>query len=368
MKKRFIEKLKKYKGDEYTLEGDYTPKGKLKLRHKVCNNIWEVLGNNVFKRNCSFCNKYNKSSICSKFERLLIENNTCFKTEVTFEGCRDRQKLPFDYGIYDCNDNLLFLVEIDGEQHFKETGYTKGGLEAVKRRDNIKNNFCKNIGVVLYRIPYNKEDKIINIFDDIMKNIVGCCENNYLGYISKSIITQQLAESIRIEYLKEDNSIRKLTKIFNISQPTIAKVIYYQYFPEIRLDIKEAVLRKARNMKPKSRKIKDLTEYEIEEAKNMKQQRMSYTHIGKRFNVCRKELKKLISDFDIGFDSTKGIPHRLTDKTSGEIWEAMSLTKLGDISPVKYNTLCKIKNNTASKKTLNKYKIEIIVNKQLKDL
>ena len=58
-------------------------------------------------------------------------------------------------------------VEYDGEQHFKEVSVWGGekGLKERIRRDFIKDEFCRNNKIKLFRISYldNIEEKIKEI-------------------------------------------------------------------------------------------------------------------------------------------------------------------------------------------------------------
>lgn len=102
-------------------------------------------------------------------EKILIENNINFKSQYIFEDCKYKDVLKFDFAIFNCYDNLLFLCEYDGEQHFRSVGFWGGvdEFENVKKRDNIKNKYCKMHNIELLRLPYtptNSEikDKILN--------------------------------------------------------------------------------------------------------------------------------------------------------------------------------------------------------------
>ena len=82
--------------------------------------------------------------------------NISFVQEKSFETCINsvtKRKFRFDFYI----DNL-YLLEYDGEQHFKESSLFGGKEEFEKRKeyDNYKNSWCEENGIPLIRIPYNK--------------------------------------------------------------------------------------------------------------------------------------------------------------------------------------------------------------------
>ena len=82
----------------------------------------------------------------------------------------ERNKLRFDFGIIE-NNTLSYLIEYDGEQHFKPIcfggSYTKEELQERfrirKLKDEIKNEYCKTNNIKLLRIPYTEFDNIEHI-------------------------------------------------------------------------------------------------------------------------------------------------------------------------------------------------------------
>ena len=55
------------------------------------------------------------------------------------------------------------MIEYDGEQHFKYSNKgwnTKEHFEKVKKRDELKNEYCKEKGIPLIRIPYTQYEDL----------------------------------------------------------------------------------------------------------------------------------------------------------------------------------------------------------------
>ena len=65
----------------------------------------------------------------------------------------------FDFAIIN-NGNLAGLLEYDGIQHFRGWGSSKEDLENIKRRDKIKNDYCKEKNIPLVRITYREYSNI----------------------------------------------------------------------------------------------------------------------------------------------------------------------------------------------------------------
>lgn len=101
-----------------------------------------------------------------KISSILQKNNIFFKQEYSFQNCRTEKGYlcRFDFAIFDENNNLKYLIEYDGKQHFEEGFFN---LSKNKMRDKIKNDYCLSHNIPLYRIPYTDLSKI-NYFSDIL--------------------------------------------------------------------------------------------------------------------------------------------------------------------------------------------------------
>ena len=70
--------------------------------------------------------------------------------------------LLFDFAIFDKNNNLLCLIEYQGDIHFKSTGgwNTQESLIERQKRDLIKRQYCKKNNIRLIEILYTDYNKI----------------------------------------------------------------------------------------------------------------------------------------------------------------------------------------------------------------
>ena len=90
-------------------------------------------------------------------------HNYFFIKEYQFNDCifpDTQQKAKFDFYV-----NNKYIIEFDGEQHYKETPFF-GELEKIRYRDNIKNNYCIIHNIPIIRIPYSHIDNIV--LDDLI--------------------------------------------------------------------------------------------------------------------------------------------------------------------------------------------------------
>ena len=94
-------------------------------------------------------------------KNILEENNVIFNQDIVFPQllAETGRKLRFDFILYNQNGSVNRFIEFDGNQH--QTGMWGGNWshletkEKIQERDLIKNNFCKQHGYTLIRLPYS---------------------------------------------------------------------------------------------------------------------------------------------------------------------------------------------------------------------
>lgn len=127
---------------------------------KIHNYYWKTRPNNILSGfGCPICSE---SKGEKSIRQWLIDNNIEFIAQKTFDDCKDKALLPFDFYLTKYN----YIIEYDGEQHYKPIEYF-GGEKAFLTRikhDEIKNDYCKDNGISLLRIPYyaNIEEELNN--------------------------------------------------------------------------------------------------------------------------------------------------------------------------------------------------------------
>ena len=111
---------------------------------------------------CKICKN---SSGENKITNFLIDNNIIFEREKRFKNCRNIYPLPFDFYLPKYN----YCIEYDGKQHFEKFWFEKNNsnLEIREKLDNIKNIYCQENNIKLYRIKYN--DNLIKKLTEILK-------------------------------------------------------------------------------------------------------------------------------------------------------------------------------------------------------
>ena len=160
---------KKCKERNYTflnfVNGTYkNNKSKLLLKCQK-NHIFEIRYANfvgTLNRGCSKCRDSKNEILISNY---LTNNNIKFERQKTFDDCKNKRLLYFDFYLPDYN----ICIEYDGKQHYEKIEYWSGedSLDIIQYRDNIKNKFCKNNDIILFRIKYN--ENVINKLKEFLQ-------------------------------------------------------------------------------------------------------------------------------------------------------------------------------------------------------
>lgn len=97
-----------------------------------------------------------------KISQILKENNILFKREFTFSDLKgESNNLRFDFAIFNNNNELKYLIEYQGEQHYKSVDFW-GGEDKFKQQqeyDRKKQEYCikKNIPLIIL----NKNNELL---------------------------------------------------------------------------------------------------------------------------------------------------------------------------------------------------------------
>lgn len=132
---------------------------------EAANNILK----NGYKRSCGCIKSLGEDII----EGILLQYKCNFQREFKFEDCISPKGVAyrFDFAVLDDNNNLKFLIEFDGRQHYSgpEADWKNTRtLDEIKAADDFKNSYCKQNNLILKRIPYWQISEIN--FDSLMDN------------------------------------------------------------------------------------------------------------------------------------------------------------------------------------------------------
>ena len=135
-----------------------------------CGNIKEFSTNDLTSHHVVSC-----GCMRSKGEKAIANflnaYHILFKQEYTFDDLIDKGKLRFDFAIFNKENQLICLIEFDGSQHYieEQSGYLAGQYNEIHRRDTLKNEYCLQNNIKLYRICYNEnlDTRLEEILNDI---------------------------------------------------------------------------------------------------------------------------------------------------------------------------------------------------------
>ena len=125
-------------------------------------------GNFIYVRTDQLTTGHTMSCGCadrSRGEKIIIElfkkNNIKYISEFSpkdFHFDDNPKSHPrFDFYLPDYNK----IIEFDGRQHYQPAGgFFEGQFDFIKERDQIKEQYCKEKGYILQRIPYWDINKI----------------------------------------------------------------------------------------------------------------------------------------------------------------------------------------------------------------
>lgn len=108
-----------------------------------------------------------------KIIKLLNSARVRYDREITVPRLTGKKGVPlrFDFGIYK-NNQLIILIEFDGEQHFHYTSHfnkTKSDFIYRCGCDRKKNEWALKNNIPLYRIPFWEIDNV-NSLTDLLNN------------------------------------------------------------------------------------------------------------------------------------------------------------------------------------------------------
>lgn len=106
-------------------------------------------------------------------EQYLKNKNIKYQKEYIFQNLKTDKNgfLRFDFAIFD-KEQLYCLIEFDGKQHYEATDnyrFNKEYLLNIQNNDNLKNNYCKEHNLKLYRISYQQIDFINTLLEKYIK-------------------------------------------------------------------------------------------------------------------------------------------------------------------------------------------------------
>ena len=123
-----------------------------------CGNICYITTNHLQTGNTQSCGCLQSHSLGEiEIEQLLKSNNIKYKKQYIFKEFPNKR---YDFAIFNEKQEIIKLIEFDGEQHYIETPFFKTTLKEQQEIDQQKNKFAEEKNIPLIRIPYWKRGNI----------------------------------------------------------------------------------------------------------------------------------------------------------------------------------------------------------------
>lgn len=125
-----------------------------------CGRILSVKSYNLRNGKSQSCGCINYSIGEKNIQLLLEKYKIPFISEYTQPSLNKKR---FDFAIINSQNQIIRLIEFDGQQHFTQkrgTWKEREPLQTIQSRDHEKNNWAKERNIPLVRIPYWERDNI----------------------------------------------------------------------------------------------------------------------------------------------------------------------------------------------------------------
>jgi hypothetical protein len=179
---KYVEEIsEKFGKDEYLILEPYiTCDTKLLTRHnceKCSHHEWRVSPTQLLNNTgCPVCRESRGEFAIRQY---LSKVDINFISQYEFTDLISDLKVPlkFDFALFNKDQELVMLLEYDGEQHFKwiKGLMSKSKYNRQKKHDKMKDDYCIKNNIPLLRIPYWDFDKIEDILEESLnsKNSIG---------------------------------------------------------------------------------------------------------------------------------------------------------------------------------------------------
>ncbi len=152
--KQFKQEIYDLVGNDYIFIEHYqNAKTKIKVKHNVCGNVYEVTPSGFLNgHRCPFCNVPKGELILNK---LLDTLNINYEYQKTFPDLKYKSYLSYDFYI----PSQSILIEYQGIQHYQPIDHFGGEATFKKQQkhDQMKLDYAKDHGYNLIAIPYTED-------------------------------------------------------------------------------------------------------------------------------------------------------------------------------------------------------------------
>lgn len=153
-------------GDEYTSLDTYINNTtKILIKHNTCGKEFRTRPFSIIGRGdgCPYCNVSKGERKCKNW---LEDNHFIYQQEYKFDDLVGKRniRLRYDFAIFNSSNEIIALVEYDGEFHYRNVfSNGEGNLKLRQKYDKIKDDYASSHNIKMIRIPYWDFDNIEKI-------------------------------------------------------------------------------------------------------------------------------------------------------------------------------------------------------------
>jgi hypothetical protein len=181
---------------------------------KICNVSHHNFG-------CQHCS--DSVSYPNKFGRALLDQLPVGKYDYEYQP--DWAK-PYYYDNHFTYNNIEYILEMDGELHFKNKTFSRNNLEQIRARDNIKDELAAQHNIHMIRIECMQSDMEyikLHILDSELNNIFD------LSNIDWDLCDQKAQKNILKEacrmYMSNSYTMKDIGEILQVHPATVSKYL-----------------------------------------------------------------------------------------------------------------------------------------------
>ncbi len=135
----------------------------VKVKCKTHNYIWDIMPLNIKKgRWCPICSLPYSEKVVYDY---LVNQGYNVRVQYGFDDLvgENNEKLKYDFAIIDDENNLLSLLEVDDDEH--RHNHTQPKRVKARERDILKNKYCEENDIPLFRLAYYNKRKEFKEYD-----------------------------------------------------------------------------------------------------------------------------------------------------------------------------------------------------------
>lgn len=122
--------------------------------------------NHLQGNGCKLCGYLSKGEL--KIKNILEENKIKYIPQYGFCDLKYKNPLKFDFGILNQENDLKYLIEYNGIQHYQYINFlhrSENNFELYKIKDKLKIEYCEKNNIELIIIKYDQYEKIAEILN-----------------------------------------------------------------------------------------------------------------------------------------------------------------------------------------------------------